>query len=53
MSNFKEFDIQFVTDQGVRYVIENTRGRGVPRQALGDNPDRVLISDFYAAYKIC
>lgn len=41
----------FVTDRGIRYVIEDTRGGGVPRRALGDNPDRVLISDFYAAYK--
>lgn len=41
----------FVTDQGTRYVIEDTRGRGVPQNALGNNPDRVLISDFYAAYK--
>lgn len=41
----------FVTDQGIRYLIENTRGKGVPREALGENPDRVLISDFYSAYK--
>jgi len=41
----------FVTDEGVRYVIEDTRGKGVPEQALGSKEDRVLISDFYAAYK--
>lgn len=41
----------FVTDQGVRYVIEDTRGKGVAQNALGDNENRVLISDFYAAYK--
>jgi molybdopterin-biosynthesis enzyme MoeA-like protein len=41
----------FVTEREIRYVIEDTRGGGVPRTALGDNPDRVLISDFYAAYK--
>lgn len=41
----------FVTDEGVRYVIEDTRGKGVPEQALGNKEDRVLISDFYAAYK--
>ncbi len=41
----------FVTDHGIRYVIEDTRGKGVPMKALGDNPDRVLISDFYVAYK--
>jgi len=32
-------------------VIEDTRGKGVPTNALGDKEDRVLISDFYAAYK--
>lgn len=41
----------FVTEQGIRYVIEDTRGKGVPQVALGDKADRVLISDFYAAYK--
>lgn len=41
----------FVTDKEIRYVIEDTRGQGVPREALGDNENRVLISDFYAAYK--
>src|SRR5205814_1353183 len=40
----------FVTPQGLLYKIEDNRSREVPRQALGDNPDRVLISDFYAAY---
>lgn len=41
----------FVTDQEIRYVIEDTRGRGVPEETLGKKEDRVLISDFYAAYK--
>ena len=41
----------FVTDKGIRYVIEDTRGKGVAQDALGDKQDRVLISDFYAAYK--
>lgn len=41
----------FVTDQGVRYVIEDTRGKGVAENALGNKEDRVLISDFYAVYK--
>ena len=42
----------FVTENDVRYVIEDTRGKGVAERALGsDNDDRVLISDFYAAYK--
>jgi transposase len=40
----------FVTPQGLLYKIEDNRSREVPRQVLGDNPDRVLISDFYAAY---
>lgn len=40
----------FVTPQGLLYKIEDNRSREVPRLALGDNPDRVLISDFYAAY---
>lgn len=41
----------FTTDQGVRYVVEDTRGKGVAADALGEKQDRVLISDFYAAYK--
>lgn len=41
----------FVTSKGTRYVVEDTRGKGVAEKALGDNEDRVLISDFYAAYK--
>lgn len=41
----------FVTKDSVRYVIEDTRGKGIPEQALGKNEDRVLISDFYSAYK--
>ena len=40
----------FVTDRGVRYVVEDTRGKGVAEDALGEKQDRVLISDFYAAY---
>lgn len=41
----------FVTPRGIRYVVEDTRGKGVAEDALGDKQDRVLISDFYAAYK--
>ncbi|MBI3442933.1 MAG: IS66 family transposase [Candidatus Sungbacteria bacterium] len=41
----------FVAARGIRYVIEDTRGKGVARDALGEKQDRVLISDFYAAYK--
>lgn len=41
----------FLTSQGVRYVIEDTRGKGVAARALGDKEDRVIISDGYAAYQ--
>lgn len=40
----------FLTDKGVRYVIEDSRGKGVAQKALGDKKDRVIISDSYAAY---
>jgi transposase len=40
----------FVTDQGVRYLLEGSRGGGVPREALGGKQDRVLISDGYKVY---
>ena len=41
----------FSTEEGVRYVVEDTRGKGVAADALGEKQDRVLVSDFYAAYK--
>ena len=41
----------FVTDKAVRYVIEDTRGKGVATRALGEKKDRVIISDGYAAYQ--
>jgi transposase len=41
----------FVTDRGVQYVIEDTRGKGVAQRALGQKQDRVIISDGYAAYQ--
>jgi transposase len=41
----------FVTDKGVQYVIEDTRGKGVPENVLGTKTDRVIISDGYAAYQ--
>lgn len=41
----------FVTDKGIRFVVDDSRGKGVPQEVLGDNANRVLISDFYAAYK--
>jgi len=40
----------FVTAKGLRYVIEDTRGKGVAEAALGEKQDRVIISDGYAAY---
>ena len=41
----------FATDKGVQYVIEDTRGKGVPEKVLGNKEDRVIISDGYAAYQ--
>src|SRR3989344_2946248 len=41
----------FVTTMGTQYVIEDTRGKGVAEQALGNKKDRVIISDGYAAYQ--
>jgi len=41
----------FVGDNGIRYVIEDTRGKGVADNALGQKEDRVIISDGYAAYQ--
>lgn len=40
----------FLTDKGVRYVIEDSRGKGVAQKALGEKKDRCIISDSYAAY---
>lgn len=40
----------FKTNKGVRYVIEDTRGKGVPEKALGTKKDRVIISDGYKVY---
>ena len=41
----------FVTATGTKYVIEDTRGKGVPERILGNKEDRVIISDGYGAYK--
>ncbi len=41
----------FVTERGVQYVIEDTRGKGVPERVLGGKVNRVIISDGYAAYQ--
>jgi transposase len=40
----------FVTEKGIRYVIEESRGKGVPQLVLGGKADRTIISDGYAAY---
>lgn len=41
----------FATTNGTQYVIEDTRGKGVPEKVLGKKEDRVIISDGYAAYQ--
>lgn len=41
----------FATTTGTQYVIEDTRGKGVPEKVLGEKEDRVIISDGYAAYQ--
>ncbi|MCR4279135.1 MAG: IS66 family transposase [Candidatus Zambryskibacteria bacterium] len=41
----------FATTTGTQYVIEDTRGKGVPERMLGNKEDRVIISDGYAAYQ--
>lgn len=40
----------FVTERGTRYLLEGSRGGGVPKEALGSKKDRVLISDGYRVY---
>lgn len=41
----------FATTKGTQYVIEDTRGKGVPERMLGNKKDRVIISDGYAGYQ--
>lgn len=41
----------FVTERGIQYLLEDTRGKGVPQLALGEKTDRVIVSDGYAAYR--
>lgn len=41
----------FVTERGIQYILEDTRGKGVPERALGDKTNRIIVSDGYAAYK--
>lgn len=40
----------FAAEKGIRYVIEESRGKGVPQLVLGQKADRTIISDGYAAY---
>lgn len=40
----------FNTDKAVRYTISEFRGKGVPKQVLGENYDGVVGCDFYTAY---
>ena len=42
----------FSNDESRYYKLHGSRGRGVVEEALGDGFDGVLVSDFYAAYKI-
>ena len=41
----------FTTPTGTQYVIEDTRGKGVPMRHLGEKNNRVIVSDGYAAYQ--
>lgn len=42
----------FVASSGTtQYVIEDTRGKGVPGKVLGEKADRVIISDGLASYQ--
>jgi transposase len=37
-------------DGAIRYELVDTRGGGIPKTALGDKADRVIVSDGYAVY---
>lgn len=41
----------FATQEEVLYTIEQTRGKGIPRRVLGDNPIGILVHDDYAGYQ--
>lgn len=41
----------FVTEHGIQYVIEDTRGKGVAADVLGEKQDRVIVSDGFVAYQ--
>lgn len=40
----------FVSDQAVRYTISESRGKGIPREVLGEDFNGGVVSDFYPAY---
>ncbi len=40
----------FVGEQAVRYTISEFRGKGVPKEVLGDDFQGTVVSDFYSAY---
>ncbi len=40
----------FSTEKGVRYMLEMSRGKGIPEEALGKKKDRIIVSDGYAVY---
>lgn len=40
----------FVTDKAIRYTISQSRGKGIPQKALGQDFKGTVISDFYPAY---
>lgn len=41
----------FSSPKSILYMIEETRGKGVPQKILGSSPPGVLIRDDYGAYK--
>lgn len=41
----------FSSPKSILYTIEETRGKGVPKKILGENPRGVLVRDDYGAYK--
>lgn len=40
----------FATNRATRYTISESRGKGVPKEVLGNNFQGTVISDFYPAY---
>lgn len=41
----------FATPKGIRYVLSESRGKGIPEEVLGQrNKDRIIVSDGYKVY---